>query len=35
LRGEQHGAELMQIGPTILGLYGLDPNPGTEVKPLW
>jgi predicted AlkP superfamily phosphohydrolase/phosphomutase len=35
LRGEQHGAELMQIGPTVLGLYGLDPNPGTEVKPLW
>jgi predicted AlkP superfamily phosphohydrolase/phosphomutase len=35
LRGEQYGSELMQIGPTILGLYGLDPNPGTEVKPLW
>ncbi|HET9772607.1 MAG TPA: alkaline phosphatase family protein [Acidimicrobiia bacterium] len=35
LRGEQCGAELMQIGPTVLGLYGLDPNPGTEVKPLW
>ena len=35
LRGEQCGAELMQIGPTILGLYGLDQNPGTEVKPLW
>ncbi len=35
LRGEQFGSELMQIGPTILGLYGLDQNPGTEVKPLW
>jgi predicted AlkP superfamily phosphohydrolase/phosphomutase len=35
LRGEQYGTELMQIGPTILGLYGLDQNPGTEVKPLW
>src|SRR6266550_2300429 len=28
LRGEQYGAELMQIGPTIFGLYGLDQNCG-------
>src|SRR6266550_148484 len=28
LRGEQYGTELMQIGPTILGLYGLEQNCG-------
>jgi predicted AlkP superfamily phosphohydrolase/phosphomutase len=35
LRGEQQGLSLMQVGPTILGLYGLEPNPGTEVEPMW
>jgi predicted AlkP superfamily phosphohydrolase/phosphomutase len=35
LRGEHHGLQLMQVGPTILGLYGLEPNEGTELEPMW
>jgi predicted AlkP superfamily phosphohydrolase/phosphomutase len=35
LRGAQPDMNLMQVGPTILGLYGLEPDPEVEVAPLW
>lgn len=33
--GEREGMLLLQVGPTILGMLGMEQNPGTEVAPLW